>query len=72
MPQHVVTSDGNWCPYCKRKVKLLRVTHAAKSVDVTNRTIYRYIEEGLIYAVKVVGKTYRVCGECLFRRCDSQ
>jgi hypothetical protein len=22
----------------------------------------------LVHAVKVVGKTYRVCGECLFRR----
>ena len=60
-------ADGSWCPFCKKTVKLLRVTHAAKNVDVTNRTIYRYIDEGLIHAVKVAGKTYRVCGDCLFR-----
>jgi excisionase family DNA binding protein len=53
---------------CRRPVQLLRVAHAARLVDVHSRTIYRYIDEGLIYAVKVVGKTYRVCGTCLFRQ----
>lgn len=57
-----------WCPLCKKNVRLLRVTNAAKLVDVHPRTIYRYIEEGSIHAVKVVGKTYRVCGVCLFRQ----
>ena len=57
-----------WCPRCRKEVKLLRVAHAAKLVDVHSRTIYRYIEEGLIHSVKVVGKTYRVCGDCLFRQ----
>ena len=57
-----------WCPLCGREVRLLRVAHAARLIDVHSRTIYRYIDEGLVYAVKVVGKTYRVCGECLFRK----
>jgi excisionase family DNA binding protein len=57
-----------WCSFCKKYVRLLRVSNAAKLVDVHSRTIYRYIDEGLIYAVKIVGKTYRVCGDCLFRQ----
>lgn len=56
-----------WCPMCKKQVNLLRVAHAAKLVDVHNRTIYRYIDEGLIHSVKIVGKTYRVCAYCLLR-----
>ncbi|MCA1817936.1 MAG: helix-turn-helix domain-containing protein [Acidobacteria bacterium] len=57
-----------WCPLCDKQVRLLRVTNAARLIDVHTRTIYRYIDEGLVYAVKVVGKTYRVCGDCLFRQ----
>jgi excisionase family DNA binding protein len=57
-----------WCPLCQKEVRLLRVVHAATLVDVHARTIYRYIDDGSIYALKVAGKTYRVCGECLFRQ----
>jgi excisionase family DNA binding protein len=70
MPQPQSPPAGIWCPMCRKEVKLLRVSHAARLIDVHTRTIYRYIEEGLIYAVKVVGKTYRVCGDCLFRQSD--
>ncbi len=61
-----------WCPLCKKQVKLLRVVHAAKLVDVHSRTIYRYIEEGSVYALKIAGKTYRVCRECLFRQAENK
>ena len=61
-----------WCPLCDKQVKLLRVAHAAQLIDVHSRTIYRYIDEGLIYSVKVVGKTHRVCGNCLFRQPDAE
>ena len=57
-----------WCPLCKQYVELRRVRNAAKLVDVDRRTVYRYIEQGLVYAVIVAGKTYRVCTECLFRQ----
>jgi excisionase family DNA binding protein len=57
-----------WCSMCEKEVQLLRVAHAARLVDVHTRTIYRYIDEGLIFSVKVVGKTYRVCGDCLLRQ----
>ena len=57
-----------WCPLCDKNVQLMRVTNAAKLVDVHPRTIYRYIDEGLVYAIKIVGKTFRVCGGCLYRQ----
>ena len=57
-----------WCPLCNKHVQLLRVSNAAKLVDVRARTIYRYIDEGLVFALKVAGKTYRVCKTCLLRQ----
>lgn len=56
------------CPLCKKETQLLRVSNAARLVDVNPRTIYRYIDEGLVYALKVAGKTYRVCKNCLLRQ----
>jgi excisionase family DNA binding protein len=61
------TGEQVWCPLCNKHVQLLRVSNAAKLVDVRPRTIYRYIDEGLVYALKVAGKTYRVCKPCLLR-----
>jgi excisionase family DNA binding protein len=67
MSQITHTEEKIWCPLCKKYVHLLKVSHAAKLVDVNSRTIYRYIDEGLVFAVKVAGKTYRICSDCLFR-----
>jgi len=55
------------CPLCKKPLLLLRISRAAKIADVSSKTIYRYIEEGEVYSVKVAGKTYRVCKHCLLR-----
>ena len=68
MSQPAFHNQELWCPLCKKYVHLLKVCNAAKLVDVHSRTIYRYIDEGLIYAVKIAGKTYRVCCDCLIRR----
>jgi excisionase family DNA binding protein len=57
-----------WCPLCKKQVQLLRVSNTAKLLDVHTRTIYRYIDEGFVYAIKIAGKTYRVCHDCLYRQ----
>jgi excisionase family DNA binding protein len=53
------------CPRCGCAVQPLRIHRAAAIVDVSRRTIYSYIEEGSVYAVKVAGKTLRVCSNCL-------
>ena len=68
LPQPRIIADRVWCPVCNRDTQLLRVSNAARLVDVNPRTIYRYIDEGLIYSLKVAGKTYRVCKNCLLRQ----
>lgn len=65
MDEPIYRGESVWCPLCKKYTHLLRVQKAAKLVDVNRRTIYRYIEEGTIYSVKIAGKTYRVCADCL-------
>ena len=57
-----------FCPLCKQYVQLLRIQHAAGIAAVHRRSIYRYIEEGSVFAVKIAGKTYRVCANCLLGR----
>jgi predicted transcriptional regulator len=60
-----VLGNEVYCPLCKQYVQLLRIQHAATIASVNRRSVYRYIEEGSVYAVKVAGKTYRVCSDCL-------
>jgi len=55
------------CPMCKASLQLLRISTAAKMADVSAKTVYRYIEEGSVYTVKIAGKTLRVCRTCLLR-----
>jgi excisionase family DNA binding protein len=62
-----IQGDDIWCPLCRRYTKFLRITKAAKIVDVHRRTVYRYIESGEVQVVKVIGKTIRVCSGCLLR-----
>lgn len=60
-----ISGDQVFCPRCSKYVQLLRVERAARIAGVNRRTVYRYIEEGAVYYVKVAGKTYRICGDCL-------
>lgn len=55
------------CPKCKSPLLLLKISEAAKLVDVSQKTIYGYIEEGSVYAVKVAGKRFRICKGCLIK-----
>jgi hypothetical protein len=59
--------DQDQCPICKAHLQLLRISKAAKLADVSSKTIYRYVEEGNVYAVKIAGKTLRVCRGCLLK-----
>ena len=62
------------CPRCKQAVKLVRIAKAAMLADVSRRTIYNYIDDGSIYAIRVAGKTLRVCSSCLLveQSCDAK
>jgi excisionase family DNA binding protein len=68
MSHPIVTGERVWCPLCKSYIQLLRIQRAAKLADVSRRTIYRYIEEGHVYAIKVAGRTYRLCSSCLLKQ----
>lgn len=63
----LVRGDKIWCPRCREYVKVIRVAGAAKIVDVDRRTVYNYIKKNQVFAVKVAGKTIRVCSHCLLR-----
>lgn len=65
MSSTLVAGDKAWCPLCRDFSALVKVHRAARLVDMHSRTIYRYIEEGKIHAVKVGGRSYRVCSGCL-------
>lgn len=67
MSSSIVMDDKLWCPLCKDHCKLMKLQNAAKLVDVHTRTIRRYVEEGRVYAIRVAGKSYRVCSGCLLR-----
>jgi len=68
MSQPRIVGEQVWCPFCNEYEQLIRISHAARLVDVHRRTIYRYIEEGLVHSIKVVGKSYRVCSGCLLKQ----
>ena len=59
--------DNDQCPICRAPLQLLRISSAARAVDVSPKTIYRYVEKGDVFAVKVAGKTLRVCKTCLLK-----
>jgi hydrogenase maturation factor HypF (carbamoyltransferase family) len=66
----LVLGEKVWCPRCGEHVKVIRVSGAAKIVDVDRRTIYNYIKNNKVFAVKVAGSTLRVCSHCLLREND--
>jgi hypothetical protein len=68
----IVLGDKVWCPRCGEYVKVVRVTSAAKIVDVDRRTVYNYVKKNKVFAVKVAGSTLRVCTHCLLRENDEQ
>ena len=65
MPREKV--DEGKCPKCNDPLLLLKISEAARLVGVSEKTIYGYIEEGSVYAVKVAGKRFRICKGCLIR-----
>lgn len=67
MSHFSITGNQIWCPYCQEYEKFLKIQNAAALADVSRRTVYRYLEEGKIYAVKTAGGTYRVCSGCLLK-----
>jgi excisionase family DNA binding protein len=56
-----------YCSRCRQNSSFVRIPVAAQTAGVSTKTIYRYIEEGSVYAIRIAGKTYRVCLTCLIQ-----
>lgn len=67
MSHLAIIGNQVWCPLCQDYEKFIKIQNAAILIDVNRRTIYRYLEEGKIYAVKTAGGRYRVCCSCLLK-----
>jgi excisionase family DNA binding protein len=67
MSHFAFTENQIWCPLCQDYKKFLKIQKAANLADVNRRTIYRYIEEGKVHAIKTAGGTPRVCVGCLIK-----
>ena len=68
MSQPIISGERVWCPLCNEYTQFIKSAYAARVAGVHRRTIYRYIEEGLVYTVKVAGRSLRICSGCLLRR----
>jgi excisionase family DNA binding protein len=49
-----------------------QIPEAAKLINVHRWPIYRYNEQGAMYAVKTAGKRYRLRGSCLLKQSDDE
>lgn len=67
MSQRSLDEEQENCPLCRNSLRLIKVARAAEIANVSEKTVYRYIEEGSVYCAKIAGKTYRVCRSCLIR-----
>ena len=63
----LVLGEKVWCPRCNEYSKFVRVSSAARIVDVDRRTIYNYVKNHKVFAIRVAGGTLRVCSRCLVR-----
>ncbi len=61
----LIAGNEAYCPLCNKYSQLISVNRAARVASVTRRSVYRYIEEGIVHSVRVAGKTVRICASCL-------
>lgn len=70
MTRPVFLNDQIWCPRGNRYSCYLKIRNAAKLVDLSYRTIYRYVEEGKAHRIKVANTATRVRSNCLLKQAD--
>jgi hypothetical protein len=66
-PQPIlVLGNKVWCPSCTEHVQLVKVTTAARVVDVDSQTIYKLVKKKKVFGIRIAqGRTLRVCTSCL-------
>jgi|SRR5436190_9036989 len=58
------------CPKCQRGIALISITTASQVVNVSRKTIYLWIEKGLVSTVRIAGGRQLVCFSSLFSKSD--
>jgi len=53
-----VRDDRVWCPSCSDYVQIVRVTSAARIVDVDRRTVYNYIKMKKVFAIRIAAARF--------------
>lgn len=71
-PGHGATADmgappKDGCPTCGQPVPLLSVSDAAYVVGVTRKTIYRWIDKGILAPIRLPSGLLRIRPESLMR-----
>ena len=54
------------CPRCHRAISLVGITSAAKVMNVSRKTIYQWIEKGLVTTCRTASGRQLVCYSSLF------
>jgi len=54
------------CPRCHRSISLVGITSAAKVMNVSRKTIYRWIDKGLVTTCRTASGRQLVCYSSLF------
>ena len=62
----LVLGDKVWCPFCAKHVHLVRVTIAARGINVHSRIVYNLVKRKQVFGLRIAqGRTLRVCTSCL-------
>jgi hypothetical protein len=62
----LVLGDKVWCPFCTKHIHLVRVTTAARSINVPSRTVYNLVKRKKVFGLRIAqSRTLRVCTSCL-------
>jgi excisionase family DNA binding protein len=54
------------CPVCEHESEMLTAKQAAVLLQVSTKSIYRWLAEGKAHGVRTPGGCHRVCRESLF------
>jgi excisionase family DNA binding protein len=54
------------CPQCHRLISLVGITSAAKVMNVSRKTIYQWIDKGLVTTCRTASGRQLVCYSSLF------
>lgn len=58
-------SGYHYCPLCHRQTRMLTSAQAADILDVSRRTIYRWVQERKIHAIRRPSGRLRICEDSL-------